>query len=338
MLLVFDSQLASPCSRSDMRTGVFKSRAPERPARMVDRFRTIDKSDLDALESALRANYFRACPGGYLSTEWGRRDLADHLYARLEADRSEVIPWLDATRCLHGATVLEIGCGTGSSTVALAEQGARITAIDSDKGSLVVAGDRCRAYGLDVELIEANATQVGELLSNRHFDFVIFYASLEHMTIAERISAMSSTWSMLVPGDLWCVVETPNRLWYYDAHTSLLPFYMWLPDELAFAYSRFSPRQDFRELYRESSSEAMLHFQRRGRGVSFHEFEVAMKSAQELKVLSSLSESRAKRGFWRRLIKRSSDEERYVASLRKLAPEIHEGFFQPFLYLIIEKD
>src|SRR5215831_3740692 len=115
-----------------MHTGVFKSRAHERPARMVNRFRTIDKWDLDALESSLRANYFRACPGGYLSTEWGQRDLTDHLYARLESDRSDVIPWLDASRCLLGATVLEIGCGTGSSTVALAEQGARVTAIDSE--------------------------------------------------------------------------------------------------------------------------------------------------------------------------------------------------------------
>jgi hypothetical protein len=68
------------------------------------------------------------------------------------------------------------------------------------------------------------------LFSDRHFDYIIFYASLEHMTIEERMSAMRATWGMLSDGDLWCVIETPNRLWYHDGHTSLLPFYMWLPE------------------------------------------------------------------------------------------------------------
>jgi S-adenosylmethionine-dependent methyltransferase len=113
---------------------------------------------------------------------------------------------------------------------------------------------------------------------------------------------------------------------------------MWLPDELAFAYSRFSPRQNFREIYREHSREAILHFQRRGRGVSFHEFDVAIKPARELKVLSSISAIRPRRSLWHRISGRISDEKRYASMLRRLAPGIHEGFFQRFLYLIIEED
>ena len=44
---------------------------------------------------------------------------------RLVCDRMEVVPWLDATRSLRGVDILEIGCGTGVSTLALCEQGAR---------------------------------------------------------------------------------------------------------------------------------------------------------------------------------------------------------------------
>ena len=34
---------------------------------------------------------------------------------------------------------------------------------------------------------------------------------------------------MLAPGGLWAVVETPNRLHYFDDHSAKLPFHHWLP-------------------------------------------------------------------------------------------------------------
>jgi S-adenosylmethionine-dependent methyltransferase len=104
---------------------------------------------------------------------------------------------------------------------------------------------------------------------------------------------------------------------------------MWLPDELAFAYSRFSPRDNYRERYREYTDEAKLDFLRRGRGVSFHEFELAMKPLKELRIKSSL-----------RLMNESSESvaHRYMSLLRDIAPDVHEGFLQSSLYLIIEKD
>ena len=290
------------------------------------------------IEYSLRQNYFARFPEGYLSTDWGKNDLQNHLSRRLHSDRNMIVPWLDAVRPLRNASILEIGCGTGCSTVALAEQGAEVTAIDVDESSLVIATERCRAFGLEVTFAHANATQVHQLFAGRHFDYIIFYAALEHMTMDERMSAMRETWQMLSPGDLWCVIETPNRLWYYDAHTSLLPFHMWLPDELAFEYSRFSPRQNYRERYREYTDEAKLDFLRRGRGVSFHEFELAMKPLSSLKIKTSLNTTSNRRRLLGRMKWRFSNEARYISLLRRIAPELHEGFLQSSLYLIIEKD
>lgn len=308
------------------------------PRHLQESFRILDQPKLDLIESSLRQNYFARCSEGYLATDRGRNDLANHLFKRLDADRNTVIPWLDAARPLRNSSILEIGCGTGCSTVALAEQGAKVVGIDVDENSLAVARDRCETYGLDVSFVQANATEVNQLFSGRHFDYIIFYAALEHMTMAERMCAMRATWNMLSDGGLWCVIETPNRLWYYDAHTSLLPFHMWLPDELAFEYSRFSPRDEYRELYREYTDESKLHFLRRGRGVSFHEFELAMKPVGELRIKSSLETENRKKGL-RGLIKwRLSNEYRFISLLRGIAPELHEGFLQRFLYLIIEKD
>ena len=308
------------------------------PHHLSANFRNLDKAKLDLVESSLRENYFTRFPKEYLSTDWGRNDLQNHLVRRLDADRNLIAPWLDAVRPLRDASILEIGCGTGGSTVALAEQGARVTAVDVDSSSLTVASERCRAYGLDVNFAHANATEVHQLFAGEHFDYIIFYAAIEHMTMEERLSAMRSTWQMLPAGGLWCVIDTPNRLWYYDAHTSLLPFHMWLPDELAFEYSRFSPRQNYRELYREYTDETKLEFLRRGRGVSFHEFELAMKPLKELKIKSSLNLTNRKTGLFASLKWRLSTDYRYFSLLRRIAPAVHEGFLQSFLNLIVEKN
>jgi len=307
------------------------------PHHLSANFRTINKQGIDLIELSLRNNYFATFPADYLSTEWGKNDLANHLFRRLDADRNMIVPWLNSVRPLRNASILEIGCGTGSSTVALAEQGAEVTAIDVSETSLSVASERCRAYGLNVNFAHANATEVATHFAGRHFDYIIFYAALEHMTLEERMSAMRSTWQMLSAGDLWCVIDTPNRLWYYDTHTSLLPFHMWLPDKLAFEYSQFSPRENYRERYREYTDEAKLDFLRRGRGVSFHEFELAMNPLKDLRIKSSLNLTNRRTGLLGPLKWRLSNEYQYISVLRRIAPELHEGFLQSFLNLIIEK-
>ena len=165
---------------------------------------------------------------------------------------------------------MEIGCGTGSSTVALVEQGAMVTGVDIDGGALIVAKERSNAYGLEAEFRLLNSVEIADTFGANAFDFVIFFACLEHMTIAERLISLRDAWGMLPSEGLLVIVDTPNRLWYFDNHTSRLPFFHWLPDELAFQYSRFSSRENFRELYREYNENSKEHFLRRGRGMSFH--------------------------------------------------------------------
>jgi 2-polyprenyl-3-methyl-5-hydroxy-6-metoxy-1,4-benzoquinol methylase len=129
---------------------------------------------------------------------------------------------------LSGARILEIGCGTGASTVALAEQGAQVTAVDLDGSALEVARVRCDAYGVRATFIEANAVD-----AIQPADMIVFFACLEHMTYEERIESLRKAWEVLPPHGILAVVDTPNRLWYFDGHTALTPFFNWLPHELA---------------------------------------------------------------------------------------------------------
>ena len=81
---------------------------PRVPPRIYENFRRISKSAEASLELSLRDHYFVRAPEGYLLTDRGRRDLEDHLFRRLDADRNTVVPWLDDARSLRGASILEI--------------------------------------------------------------------------------------------------------------------------------------------------------------------------------------------------------------------------------------
>jgi S-adenosylmethionine-dependent methyltransferase len=317
------------------------------PLHLAKRFTTLSSDGTDAVVQSLRQNYFARLIWGevrlsveqWLATAEGQQDFRDHLSGRLDSFRAKVIPWLDSARSLSGARILEIGCGTGASTVALAEQGAKVTAIDIDEPSLRVARDRCSAHNVQCEFVQANGAAATQFLQREPYDFVIFFACLEHMTHAERMQSMHDTWRALPKGALWCVIETPNRLWFFDDHTSNLPFFNWLPDELAFAHSRFSPREPLRSSYRTRSPDAMESFLRHGRGVSFHEFDLAIADASSLDVVSSLPLWRRTRGLFglRELARRYKRPFRLERTLASFRPDLHRGFFQPYLDLIIRK-
>jgi 2-polyprenyl-3-methyl-5-hydroxy-6-metoxy-1,4-benzoquinol methylase len=311
---------------------------PHIPDHIKRNYININDTDLSIMKTSLEKNFFSKEVDNYLHTIEGKNDLNDHLISRLDNDRRLKIPWLDDAKKLKGANVLEIGCGTGVSSVALSEQGANVTAIDVDRLALIDAKNRCDMYGVNVNFHHMNAIEASTVFSGEHFDFIIFWACLEHMTHDERMLAMKETWNMLPDNALWCVTETPNRLHYFDSHTSLLPYYMWLPDDLAMKYSRFSPRNYYNSNFVKSmhEEEELLSFYRWGRGLSFHEFEIAMLPIEKLNIISSLNR------FYRKKIVpfikwRLSFEYKYESLLHSITPKVNRAFFQPYLDLIIKK-
>jgi len=301
------------------------------PSALRSRHTRIDAAGVQRVRDSIQTHYHQGWRAKENYTQsFYQHDLDAHLHTRLEGDRRFIIPWLNAARPLDGMRVLEIGCGTGSSSVALAEQGAQVTAIDIDAPALEVARERCRIHGVAVDIRTANARH---LLDFGPMDAVLYFAALEHMTLDERLQSLAEAWSLLSAGGLLAIIETPNRLWYFDQHTSRLPFYNWLPHDLAFIYARFSPRENFKDSYQEPSVENMNHFLRRGRGASYHEIDVAIAPTQSLDTVSSLV------GYfgWRRRIRMKRFARRYKALLRQIRPDLHEGWFDLDLDVIIRK-
>jgi len=301
------------------------------PAPLRQRQSVISADSLEVLKASIAENYHVGSRSKELYSESVyKADLASHLSGRLAENRRIIVPWLDSLRRLDGRKILEVGCGSGSSTVALAEQGAIITGIDVDAGSLTVARDRCRLYGQTADIREVNATEIDKHFKAGEFDLVILFACLEHMTIPERLQALPLLWGILKDDGLLAIIETPNRLWFYDHHTALMPFFNWLPDDLAFAYSRFSDRKPFKDRYRQMSPEDMHEFLRHGRGASYHELECALGA---YRAVSSLSDFHG----YRHTLRRSLRERRYKKLLKSIKPDLHDGWFEPWLDIVVAK-
>ncbi|MET8983778.1 class I SAM-dependent methyltransferase [Streptomyces sp. NPDC004539] len=65
-----------------------------------------------------------------------------------------LVAWVSSHRSLDGTTVLDLGCGTGVSSFALAEAGARVVAVDASRPSLDVLEKR--RLDRDIEAVEGD--------------------------------------------------------------------------------------------------------------------------------------------------------------------------------------
>lgn len=256
------------------------------PPSIKKNFIYISEDKKDILRSEIKNSYIPTI-SKKISDEKLLDEITEHVESRIFIDRVRVIPWLAKALNLDNLQILEIGCGTGSSSVTLAEQGAKVFGIDIHKESLEIAKLRSKLYGLDIQFLVSSSVDIAKL--NRKFDAIILYATLEHLTIEERLVTLKNCKSILNDGGFLITIEAPNRLWYFDSHTSELPFFQWLPDDLAYRYSRNSPKESFSSNYLDSNYDDLIGFLRRGRGVSYHEFELAFGDLSKTNIISRLN-------------------------------------------------
>jgi 2-polyprenyl-3-methyl-5-hydroxy-6-metoxy-1,4-benzoquinol methylase len=241
------------------------------------------------VEQALRKTYYRGLDDWTMAEEAYANDLADHVYRRYERTLNSYVPWVGNVRPLRDMDLIEIGCGTGSSTAAFAQACRHVHAYEIDERSLEAA--RARTSHMGLSNVTFTRTTPEMLLPNIHdahggAPAILLFAVLEHMTTEERLTTLRECWSLLNPGGVLIIAETPNRLTYMDYHTSRLPFFHMLPLDLAIRYYDRSPRGDFTrtikaEIDRHGEEGAILPLVRWGNGISYHEFELALGSDLE---------------------------------------------------------
>jgi len=251
---------------------------------MYDEYFVSDPDKLQQIEDALRHTYFRSYDQDFLATDHGREDIRANVFKRYDAALRHVVPWVARQIDLGNKTLVEIGCGTGSSTAAFSHFVKEIHGYDVDPPSIDGARARLEILGITNATLHLIAPeQLAYHLQQNHadgVDIILLYAVLEHQTIRERHETLTLCWRLLNEQGLLVVVESPNLLLYFDHHTTLLPFMHLLPTELYARYAPFSPREGFNQCFNQTESMSLedkeLKISRWGRGISFHDFQLSL--------------------------------------------------------------
>ncbi|OQX12288.1 MAG: hypothetical protein BWK76_17915 [Desulfobulbaceae bacterium A2] len=236
------------------------------------------------VQDVLLETYYRNHDRSFLESEAGRLDMEANVNGRYLKSLQHIVPWVARQIELAGTTIVEIGCGPGSSTAAFAHFARKIYGYDIDGKSIDAARKRAEILGQDnAEFFLVTPENLLPAIVRAHaaeqVDIFLLFAVLEHMTIKERHEAISACWEMLRDGGLLVICETPNLLQYYDFHTSVLPFFHMLPSELCARYAVKSTRAGFNQDFSSHPmrpEEVELKMSRWGRGVSYHDFELAI--------------------------------------------------------------
>jgi ubiquinone/menaquinone biosynthesis C-methylase UbiE len=142
---------------------------------------------------------------------------------------------------LEGKQILDFGCGTGSTVVALQSSGAQVWGYDVSSARAEVARMRLREHGMDPGRVHASAEVTQTALEPGAYDVVVLNAVIEHIPKSVpglRAKVLRSALAMVAPGGHLVVSQSPNRLWPRDVYLSgqwLLP---WTRPGSRYAYRR----------------------------------------------------------------------------------------------------
>ncbi len=121
--------------------------------------------------------------------------------------RMDYIDRRSGTRGLKGKKVLDVGCGGGLLSEAMAERGAIVTGIDMGKAPLDVARLHQLESGLDIDYRQVTAEQLAQEQPGS-FDVVTCLEMLEHVPDPEAVIAACTT---LIRDDGRIFLSTINR-------------------------------------------------------------------------------------------------------------------------------
>jgi len=196
----------------------------------------------------------------YMKDEISRAEVPEYLLHPMEAAICPIVS-------LQDKTVLDFGSGCGASSVILCRLGSgNVHSVEIKEDMVRATALRARDAGLESSIAAHHVPETLHLpFESGSFDVIVCNAVLEHIHPNRRREHITELWRTLKPGGYLFVLETPNRLWPKDGHTTGLLFVPYLPLSLARRYAILFSK-------RVSSDESIDDLAARGiRGVTFRE-------------------------------------------------------------------
>lgn len=159
---------------------------------------------------------------------------------------------------LTSKSILDLGCGMGGLSTALALAGARVQSLDFNSDYCRITQLRGQRYGLVLSPVNG----AGEALPFRdaRFDVIVCLDVLEHVRAPERL--LAEIGRCLKPGGL-CHITAINRFAFRDPHYHVR-FVNWLPRRMSKSYLRIIGRVKDNSRFRDQQSLADMHYYRYG--------------------------------------------------------------------------
>nr|WP_018864516.1 bifunctional 2-polyprenyl-6-hydroxyphenol methylase/3-demethylubiquinol 3-O-methyltransferase UbiG [Thioalkalivibrio sp. ARh3] len=117
------------------------------------------------------------------------------------------LEWIDQHADLAGKKVLDVGCGAGILSEAMAVRGAQVTALDAGAEHLEVAREHAHDSGLEIHYLHTTAEAHAEHHAG-DYDVVTCLEMLEHVPDPEAV--IDALVQLVRPGG-WLFLSTINR-------------------------------------------------------------------------------------------------------------------------------
>jgi SAM-dependent methyltransferase len=123
-------------------------------------------------------------------TPWDGHPLAQSLRALVEGDGSAALP---------AGRALELGCGTGDTSIYLAEHGWQVTAVDYVKQALERARAKAETAGAVVNFASADVTRLSSAGLGDNFGLIVDNGCLHNMSDGDRDAYVREVTAVAAP-------------------------------------------------------------------------------------------------------------------------------------------
>lgn len=136
--------------------------------------------------------------------------------------RLELVELVESGR-IRPCRTIDLGCGTGSNAIFLAQHGFEVTGLDYAASAIEKARVKAEAAGVTVHFVVDDLTDLRHI--NGTFDFLVDYGTLDDLSHRDRDLYVRNMLPLTHSGSrylLWCF-EWP-LIWWEQLFTRFLPF------------------------------------------------------------------------------------------------------------------